>query len=483
MGENLVLLVKTLCEQPKETEWLEFKHNNFDPRMVAENISALANSAVVHNRSHAYMVWGVDDATHEIIGTTVRLQQEKRGNQEFENWLRDLLSENADFEFLAEEIEGKHIEILKISKAIQFPVSYEKAPYIRVGSYTRKLADFPAIQARLRSILRNEKFEEMFAMVDLSINEVMRYLNCDAYFEKQVIPVPTDPEKYAHYLTTEGVIVRQDNGLYAITNLGAILFAKKLSDFPNVARKAIRIVQYEGDTKFTLLKEETEEEGYAVSLENAVKYVSTLLPSKEDVNSVFRTYWTAIPTSVIREAIANSIVHQDFSIKGAGPVVELFDNRIEVTNPGAPLVDVMRIIDTPPQSRNEKMASLMRRLKMCEELGRGWDRMVLDCEQQQLPAPRIQLYPESTRVSLFTHIDFVNIPIEDRIWSTYLHACIKYQAGDALTNSSLRKRFGVTDHNSVTISRLIKISVKEKFIKAVDPGTAPRYMKYIPMWA
>ena len=206
------------------------------------------------------------------------------------------------------------------------------------------------------------------------------------------------------------------------------------------------------------------------------------MPSKEDIDSVRRKSISTYPIPAIREAIANSLIHQDFFITGTGPLIEVFENRVEVTNSGTPLVDIMRIVDNPPKSRNEKLASLMRRLNMCEELGRGWDRMVISCELQKLPAPRIQIYQESTKVSLFSHLDFTNIPMEDKIWATYLHACIKYIEGDALTNSSLRERFGVAESSSGSISRLIKEVLKNKLIKPIDPNTAPRYMKYIPIW-
>jgi predicted HTH transcriptional regulator len=231
------------------------------------------------------------------------------------------------------------------------------------------------------------------------------------------------------------------------------------------------------------LKENTANEGCAISFENAVKFVSNLLPSKEDINSVLRKTVSTFPLPAIREAIANSLIHQDFFITGTGPLIEVFDNRVEVTNSGIPLVDVMRIVDNPPKSRNEKLASIMRRLNMCEELGRGWDRMVISCEAQKLPAPRIQIYQESTKVSLFSRLEFTNIPMEDKIWSTYLHACVKFTEGDALTNSSLRERFNVPETSAGSISRLIKEVQSKKLIRALDPNTAPRYMKYIPIWA
>ena len=480
--ENLDKLVLELCKLPQETGWVEFKHNNCDPKMVGEDISALANSAVIADRSYAYMIWGVDDNTHEIIGTKVNLKKEKKGNQELENWLRYLLSKNADFEMHSVDIDGKHVEMLVISKAVGNPVTFEKIDYIRVGSYTKKAIEFPALQAQLWDRLRNQQFEDAYAIADIQLQDIPRYLNCEAYFDILNMPVPTSIDRYAHYLVEDGIIAKQDNGLYAITNLGAILFAKRLSEFPRVGRKAIRIVQYDGLNRLVILKEETTTEGYAISFENAVKYVNTLLPSKEDIDSVRRKSISTFPMPAIREAIANSLIHQDFFITGTGPLIEVFENRVEVTNSGTPLVDIMRIVDNPPKSRNEKLASLMRRLNMCEELGRGWDRMVISCELQKLPAPRIQIYQESTKVSLFSHLDFTNIPMEDKIWATYLHACIKYIEGDALTNSSLRERFGVAESSSGSISRLIKEVLKNKLIKPIDPNTAPRYMKYIPIW-
>lgn len=265
--ENLDKLVLELCKLPQETGWVEFKHNNCDPRMIGENISALANSAVIADRSHAYMIWGVDDKNHELIDTNVRLKQEKRGNQELENWLRYMLSKNADFEIHSIDIDGKHVEIIIISKAVNVPVTFEKVDYIRVGSYTKKIIEFPALQTQLWDKLRNEQFEDTYAISDIQLNDIPHYLNCETYFNILNMPFPTSLEKYAYYLLEEGIIICQDNGLYAITNLGAILFAKKLSDFPRIGRKAIRIVQYEGNNRLTILKEETTTEGYAISFE------------------------------------------------------------------------------------------------------------------------------------------------------------------------------------------------------------------------
>lgn len=125
----------------------------------------------------------------------------------------------------------------------------------------------------------------------------------------------------------------------------------------------------------------------------------------------------------------------------------------------------------------------MRRLRMCEELGTGWDKIVLSCELQQLPAPHIELYEESTKVTLFSQVPFTSLSIEDKLLACYLHACILHVQGEQLTNSSLRVRFGVPQTSAGSISRLIKEAVEAGIVKPLDPTTSNKYMKYIPFWA
>lgn len=481
--ENLDRLVNELRKLPNETQWLEFKHNNYDPVMIGQDISALANSAAIYEKSCAYMIWGIDDTTHEIVGTDYNLQTLKKGNQELENWLRSLLSRNADFDFYTVPMNGKNVGVLIIYRAVNQTVTFEKVDYIRVGSYTKKLNEYPAIQAQLWDRIRNSKFEERYAKQDLELKDALRLLDYSVYFDIIGIPQPADINGISHYMQEEEIIAKQDNGLYAITNLGAILFAKRLADFPKISRKAIRVVQYSGNNRMNMLKEDVGGKGYVVGFEGLIKFIEALIPTQELIIGALREKKTAYPIVAVREAVANALIHQDFSVTGTGPVVEIFEKRMEITNSGTPLVDVKRIIDNPPKSRNEKLAALMRRLRMCEELGTGWDKIVISAEMLQLPAPKIELYEDSTRVTLFSEVPFSSISAEDRLWACYLHACIKQVQGEQLTNSSLRERFGLKESSSGSISRLIKEAVEMKLIKPLDPTTAPRYMKYVPIWA
>lgn len=377
----------------------------------------------------------------------------------------------------------KTVGVLIIYRAANQTATFEKVDYIRVGSYTKKLNEYPALQAQLWDRIRNSKFEERYAKQDLELTEALRLLDYTAYFDLTGIPQPTDATGIAHYLLEEEILSKQDDSLYAITNLGAILLAKRLSDFSRISRKAIRVVQYSGNNRLNMLKEDVGGKGYIVGFEGLIKYIEALIPSEEVISGAMREQRTAYPILAIREAVANALIHQDFSITGTGPVVEIFQNRIEITNPGIPLVEIARIIDNPPRSRNEKLAALMRRLKMCEELGSGWDKIVLTCELKQLPAPRIELFNDCTRVTLYSEMPFSGIAPEDKLWACYLHACIKQVQGEQLTNASLRTRFGLKESSAGSISRLIKEAVNQKYIKPFDPTTAPRYMKYVPIWA
>ena len=426
---------------------------------------------------------GIKDGTHEIVGTDYNLQTLKKGKQELENWLRCLLSKNADFEFHTVNMNNKNVGVLIIYRATNRTVMFEKVDFIRIGSYTKKLNEFPTLQAQVWDRLRSSKFEERYAKQDLPLNEALQLLDCSAYFDIKKLPQPMDAEGVAHYMLEEEIIIKQDNGLYAITNMGAILLAKRLRDFSRISRKAVRVVQYNGNNRLEMLKEETLTKGYVAGFEGIIKFIDALIPTQEMINGALRERKSAYPILAVREAVANALIHQDFAITGTGPVVEIFKDRMEITNSGIPLVDIKRIVDNPPKSRNEKLASLMRRLRMCEELGTGWDKIVIACELLQLPAPKIEVYEESTRVTLYRDIQFSNLSLEDKLWACYLHACIKQVQGEQLTNSSLRERFGLKDTSAGSVSRLIKEAQKCGLLKPLDPKTAPRYMKYIPIWA
>ena len=182
-------------------------------------------------------------------------------------------------------------------------------------------------------------------MQDLALPAALHLLDYSIYFDLIGVPQPTSADGIAHYMLEEGVLLRQDNGLFTVTNMGAILLAKRLADFPKISRKAVRVIQYEGNNRMNMLKEDVGGKGYVIGFEGLMKYIEALIPTQEVITGALRERKSAYPVLAIREAVANALIHQDFSVSGTGPTVEIFANRIEVTNSGVPLVDVNRIIN------------------------------------------------------------------------------------------------------------------------------------------
>lgn len=183
------------------------------------------------------------------------------------------------------------------------------------------------------------------------------------------------------------------------------------------------------------------------------------------------------------ELVANAIIHQNFFMQGTSPLVEIFTDRIEITNPGVPLIDKSRFVDHPPISRNEKLASFMRRIGVCEERGSGYDKVVFQTELYQLPAPEIDIYNDHTKVVLYAHKEFSKMSKEDRYRACYLHACLKRVNRDYMTNSSLRERFKIDAKNSSMISRLLNETCNIGLIRLSDDSTSDKNRKYVPFWA
>ena len=312
--------------------------------------------------------------------------------------------------------------------------------------------------------------------------DALSLLDYGRYFDLLGLPRPSTLEAVLHYFEQDGLAYRQDDGRIAITNLGAILFAKDYSEFPSVKRKSLRVIRYRGKGRAGGRSEREFKIGYALALDSAYSFIDGMVLPTENIEGVLRVPERRYPEVSLRELIVNALIHQDFTITGAGPMVEVFDDRIEVTNPGSLLVDVERIVNDPPQSRNEKLSALMRRCGFCEEAGSGWDKIVEGCELLHLPAPKIDAR-QSVRVTLFQPKEFKALTPEERLNACYWHACLKYGQGEYATNSSLRERFAVKSSNAAQISRLIKDAVSRGLVKPVDPNTSPRYMRYEPYWA
>lgn len=485
LPEQVVSIIQESYRHEKERPWIEFKMNRaVTPLEIGEYISALSNTAALYNQTCALMIWGIDDETHTIKGTAFDPEKVKQGNQDLVLFISTQLEPQVQFYFHKAEIERRAVVLLEIHAAGAAPVRFRGIDYIRIDSHKKKLKDFPDTERELWAALAKKSFESMIALEDVPADFVLRLLNYPAYFSLLSRDLPEEKTRIIDVLLKDRMIAKNLTGQYNITNTGAILFAHNIEDFPSLSRKAVRIIRYSDNTRLSPAGERVFTPGYAAGFEDLIAYVNDRLPQHEVMGAALRRTVPMYPPLVIRESIANALIHQNFFQQGAGPMVEIFSDRVEITNPGTPLIETDRFLDSPPRSRNEQLAAFMRRIGVCEERGSGFDKIVHETEKYQLPAPEIEVYANTTRVILFSHRAFSQMSKSDRLRACYLHAALRRVNRMYMTNASLRERFSVPAKNSATISRLIGEACEEGLVKLADEaGTAARSRRYVPYWA
>lgn len=475
-------LVDRLVALSKESEIVEFKENFHSKEEIGERISALANSACLLNQPYAYILFGIKNDNHQIIGTSFRSKKHMVGNEELEVWLLNRLNPRIDFQcFDFEYSDGIFLALYKIPATENVPVKFLNVSYIRVNSSTRQLINYPEKEKQIWKNELTEKFLLNIAKKNLTLSDIPRYLSTETYFDLMHIPYPTSLENVALRLKEENII-NEYEGQYAITNLGALLFAKNLKDFSTLDRKAIRVIKYKGNNKVETERDMIGSKGYAIGFTGLLEWINGQLPANEEIGRSLRKEVRMYPEIAIRELVANSIIHQDFSVKGF-PTIEIFNDRIEISNPGQPIIHSDRFIDEYG-SRNERLADIMRRMGFCEEKGSGLDKTIFYVELYQLPPIKITVQENRTVVSMFAYKTLNSMDKEERQNACYQHACLKYVSNEKMTNQTFRERLGIEEHNSALASRIIKETITAHLIKEENPENQSRkYRKYIPWWA
>lgn len=483
--EYLQSLVRELSKLPDETEWVEFKCNNKDPERIAKYVSAISNSAALLEKPKGYIVWGIKDATHKIEGTDFQYRKMKKGAEELEAWLARMVNPKINFKFFEVPMtDSVTVVLLEIPCAEVEPTKYGATSYIRVGSNLKTLVEYKDKEAELWRSFDTTPYELRVAMSNVQEDEVIRLLDHAKYYDKLEQPIPRNREKVMDDLETEKFIKKNDAGNWDIINLGALMIAKDLKKFENLHRRSVRVVWYKNNSRLEGVREKEFNEGYAISYESIIQYIMTIIPQEEVIEGATRKSVYAFPEIAIRELLANVMIHQALEQRGTNPMVEVFSDRIEFSNAGAPLVAIERIVDTVPVSRNENMAGFMHKCGICEERGSGYDKIVDATSTHEMLAPRVENQNNQfTKAIIFAKVPFDITTKEDRIRTCYMQACLAYVKFGTISNVDIRGIFGLEDKDKVKVSRIIKDTVEAGLIKPLDPNTAPRYMKYVPYWA
>ncbi len=342
----------------------------------------------------------------------------------------------------------------------------------------------PMTEDRLRQIFAEgaPDWLEEHSKTGVSAEEVVDLLDTQGFFELVKLPYPSDRAGVIDRLQRERLLDAVAGG-YAIRRLGAILLARKLQDFPDVARKAPRVIVYSGSSKVSTRIDQVGVKGYAVGFQGLVLFVMQQLPQNEVIEDALRKEVKLAPEITIRELVANALIHQDLSIGGTSVMVEVYDNRVEISNPGDPIVPADRFIDGY-QSRNERLADLMRRMRICEEKGSGVDKVVQAAEAYQLPAPLFHVGSKRMHVTLFGPKDFEKMDRGDRIRACYQHCVLRWVTAERMTNQSLRERFRLPESKSAIVSQIIAATIEDGLIKLDESvGASRKYARYLPAWA
>lgn len=469
------ILRDSLYPIPSELNELDWKSGLSDKsERIAQHISAFANM-----KGGGILVYGVnnDGTCFSITKDEIDKIVQTLGNIAHNNLVYSIPIEHSILDY-----KGYSLLFVYIPEQSDKPVHLRGkdiyTSYCRSAGQTVKMSrnQVKALIATSQGIT----FEEQVAKGELTKEEVLDLLDYKALYRILDKNLPKSEDSIIDRLT-DYKLCKQTGDYWTISNLGAVLFSKNLQNFPNLVGHEVIVRKYVGANNRQLEFEQHVTFGYAVGFEWLVDFIMRNT-STEHID-VKRKEIPTYPRVAIREFVANALVHQDFGITGMPVTIEIFSNRLSVTNAGAPLNDINRLIDLPPQSRNEQLAQMMFTLGVCERRGSGIDRAIAAVEEMFLPPVKFTKGEQHTRVFLYPQKSLKDMTKQEKISACYQHACLVYENGDRINNKSVRERFELSKNDSSVASRIISDTLESGLIKPADIETASKkYMTYIPYY-
>jgi ATP-dependent DNA helicase RecG len=454
-----------------EHQRLEFKEakTQFDYQRLCEYCVALANEG------GGLLLLGIADKPlpRTVVGTQACQNPVAQAEKLFQR---------IGFRVDIEEVEHPDGRVL----VFQIPSRPRGTAYHLEGAYLMRSGEalVPMSEDQLRRIFAEGEpaWLEEHTKMGLDAQQVVELLDTQSFFELLKLPYPTERAGVIERLERERLI-DEINGAYSIRRIGGLLLAKRLDEFMDLARKAARVVVYTGTSKLETKLDQTGLKGYAVGFQGLIRFIMAQLPQNEVIQDALRREVKLVPEPAIRELVANALIHQDFAMSGASVMIEIYTDRIDLSNPGEPIVPVERFIDGY-QSRNERLAGLMRRMGICEEKSSGIDRVVSTAEFYQLPAPDFRVGHRRTVVTIYGPKDFDDMDREDRIRACYQHCALKWVMGERMTNQSLRERFNLPEAKTAVVSQVIAAAIDAGLAKPDEKvGGSRKFARYLPFWA
>lgn len=481
ISKALELLEHSLTPIPQEINELDWKEQlSPDTKKLQKHLSAFAN-----HPGGGFIVFGINDKTglpsgiHDLVSNIIIEKLSSIG--------RDSLNPMVVIDHAIEMYNGVSLLFVYVKESAIKPVHFKSGTiedsYIRTGGTTRQ-----ASRQEVGGLMLNSKtphYEELHASKLKTAAEVADLLDYRSIYKLLSKPVPQDMSEVLKWMNDERMVQEIDGAGYYVTNFGALAAAHNLKDFDDLARKSIRLIKYSGSNKVETEREYPGSKGYAIGFEGLITFLKALLPGSEIIKSALRQEATVYPEIALRELIANALIHQDFNIRGSGPMIEIFSDRIEISNPGKllPSKRIDRLIRTNPESRNEFLAAAFRRYNICEERGSGFEKAVAAIELYGLPPLKFEERENSFRVTMYSPKSFAELTPAERVEACYQHSIIKYYSGSGMTNTSLRERFKMHEKQRPQVSLVIKEALAQGKIKSKDPSnSSTKFAEYIPAW-
>lgn len=457
-------------EEKAENHHLEFKEarNSFAVEDLYKYCVALANEG------GGKLFLGITDKKpRKVVGSNAF-----RNVAETEKKILDKLHFSVQEEVCSHP-DGRVVIFHIPSRPIGSAYSYEGRFLMRSGESLVAMTD-----DKLRMIHAEGKEDplETPIMTNVSAGKIVELLDTQKFFELMEKPYPSTREGVIDAMLNKKLIDKISSG-YAIRTIGALLLAKKLEAFDTLKFRAPRVIVYAGTNKLHTKLDQIGTYGYAVGFDGLVHFIMSQLPQNEVITNALRKQVQLVPEAAIRELVANALVHQDFNLSGIECLIEIYDNRVEISNPGIPLLETDRFIDEN-RCRNERLADLFRQFRICEIKGSGWDKVVTCVETAQLAAPDFRITGNKTSVVLSGYKTFQEMTKTDRIRACYQHVALRYVMHETATNQTLRDRFKLPEDKTSSISAVISQAVKASKIKIDEAaGGGRKYARYLPYWA
>ncbi len=468
-------LTQSLEPVPHEINELDWKSNlSTEKERLIAHLIAFAN-----HPNGGFLAYGIRDVDAKLVG--VKQDDVAQIVNTLVNLGRDAIEPPLAIDHAVVDYGGAPLLLVRIPEQITKPVHRRgksiEVSWVRSGGTTRNASRQEVGALMLHS--RAPRWEELRASALLESPRITELLDLSRIGELLQRQLPDDETELMRWLSDEKMVVPDGKGYY-ITNFGTIAAARKLDQFESLSRKRIRVNRYRGTNKVETIDEHMGQRGYAIGFEGLIKYLKRILPHSEVIQQSLRVEVSLYPELALRELIANTFIHQDFSVTGAGPMIEVFDDRIEFTNPGnlLPSKRVDRLIGTTPESRNEGLASAFRRYRICEERGTGFQKVVQSVELFGLPPVVFTTLENAFRVTLYAPKSFADMSQLERVEACYQHAVLQHLTSQVVTNTTIRNRFKLHEKHRTIVSNLLTEAARKGRIKRKDPdATSSKYVE------